>query len=134
MGHLDKITKDFGIPVEWIIDSKIFYDFTKRINLNKVSIKKEYVSLKNINKKLKKGFLITYIDGFYLWEKDYGLYFKYHFPHFIIILSKTEEKYRIIDPNDGIIKEVNEKVLLRGIKSLKRHLWMSPMIIRFNQK
>ena len=130
LGHLDKITKDFDVDIEWVVDSRIFYEFTKNKLMKGILMIKRGINKEIISKKIKSSPIIVYLDGFYLWEKNWELYFKYHFPHFVILLSEDKKDYTLIDPNDGITKKISKKKILEGIKSLKRRLWMSPMIIR----
>ena len=132
-GHLEKITKNFKVNVDWYADSKIFFDLVKKMRLPKK------ISL--INEKINLGFIdiiletpvIVYIDRFHLWKKELGLYYKYHYPHFIIVNRKVGNFYEIIDPDDGKIKKIEAKKLSKSIISLRNHLWISPQAIKLKQ-
>ena len=131
-GHLEKIVKDFNAKIKWYVGSKIFFDFVKKMKLPKqVSLIKEKIDLKLINKILKKP-MILYLDRFYLWNKKWGLYYKYHYPHFIIVNRKIGDFYEIIDPDDGKVKIIGKKILSKAIVSLRNHLWISPQIIQLS--
>jgi len=133
-GHLEKIVKDFKVNIDWYVDSKIFFDFVKKMHLPKqVSLIQKKINLNFIDKLLDKP-VILYLDRFHLWNKKDGLYYKYHYPHFIIITKKIGEFYEIIDPDDGKIKKIESKKLSKAIISMRNHLWMSPQIIRFSSK
>lgn len=129
-GHLEKVVGDFNITVRWQVDSKIFFDFIKKMNLPKqISIIKEKVNLKSIDKHIENP-AILYVDRFYLWDKESELYYKYHYPHFIIVNKKYGRFYEVIDPDDGKIKKIESKKLSMAILSLRNRLWISPQIIQ----
>jgi ABC-type bacteriocin/lantibiotic exporter with double-glycine peptidase domain len=129
-GHLEKIAKDFGLNLNWIVDTKIFYDFTMQKSLpKKVNLTLEKINLKLIDSLLSKP-LILYVDRFYLWKEEFGLYYKYHYPHFIIVSKRVGDKYEIIDPDDGLVRLIEKQKLSKAIISLKNHLWFSPQVIQ----
>ncbi len=131
-GHLEKIIRDFKVNICWYVDSKIFFDFVKKMNLPKqVSLIKEKINLKFIDKILEKP-AILYLDGFQLWNKKQGLYYRYHYPHFIIVNKKIGTFYEIIDSEDGKIKKIEAKRLSKAIISLRNHLWISPQVIQLS--
>lgn len=131
-GHLEKIVKDFKVKIDWYVDSQIFFDFVKKMNLPKqISLTQEKIKLNFIDKILKKP-IIIYIDRFYLWNQDWGLYYKYHYPHFIIVNKKIDDFYEIIDPDDGKIRKIESKILSKAIISIRNHLWISPQVIRIS--
>ena len=129
-GHIEKVAKDFRVSFDWCVDSKIFFDFIKEKSL----FKRIKLINKKINKKLINSILdsslIVYLDRFFLWEPKHGLYYRYHYPHFVIINRKINNGYEIIDPDDGKIKHINKKVLLKAIYSLRNHFLISPHLIK----
>ncbi len=132
-GHLEKIVRNFRVKVSWYVDSKVFFDFVRKMNLpQKISLIKERINLKLIDTLLEKP-LILYLDQVYLWNKKQGLYYKYHYPHFIIVNRKIAEGYEIIDPDDGKVKKVEARQLSKAITSLRNHLWISPQIIQLKR-
>ncbi len=132
-GHLEKVVKDFKVNLSWYVDSKVFFDFVKKMRLPKqVSLIKEKINLKFIDKILEKP-IILYIDRFLLWKKEWGLYYKYHYPHFVIVNKRIGDFYEIIDPDDGKIKKIEAKKLSKAILSLKNHLWISPQAIQLSE-
>lgn len=131
-GHLEKVVRDFKVNIDWYVDAKIFFDFVKKMKIPpKVSLINEKVNLKLIDKLLERP-LILYVDIFHLWEKEMGLYYKYHYPHFIIVNRKIDDFYEIIDPDDGKVKRIEQKRLSKAILSLRNHLWISPQIVQFS--
>ncbi|HLD16075.1 MAG TPA: hypothetical protein VJB94_05915 [Candidatus Nanoarchaeia archaeon] len=131
-GHLEKVIKDFRVRVDWYADSKIFFDFLNKIRLPmQLSFIHKKINLKLIDSLLERP-IILYIDRFFLWKKEFGLYYKYHYPHFIIVNRKINNFYEVIDPDDGKVKKLSSKILLKAIMGLKIRLWMSPQIIQLN--
>lgn len=129
-GHLEKVIKDFKIGINWYVDSKIFFDFVKKMNLPKqILLIKEKINLNLINRLLEKP-MILYIDRFSLWKRLDGPYYRYHYPHFIIVNKKLGNFYEIIDPDDGKIIKIEAKRLSKAIINLRNHLWISPQIIQ----
>ena len=128
-GHLEKIVGDFKVKIAWIVDSRIFYRFIRRLHLPKtMQITQKPITLSLIDSLLSSP-LILYVDRFFLWKKAQGLYHKYHYPHFIIVKRKVGSQYEIIDPEDGKAKRVSPTLLHNAIKSLKSRLWISPQVI-----
>ncbi|GEM_PF-3681386 len=131
-GHLEKISADYGVGIKWWAESKIFFDFVKRKKIPKrISLASEKINLKFIDSVLEKP-LIVYIDRFYLWKKEHGLYFKYHFPHFVIVNRKIGNSYEIIDPDHGTVRKISSKKLSKSISGLRNHLWISPQAIQLS--
>jgi hypothetical protein len=131
-GHLEKVIKDFKVLFEWYIDSKIFFDFIKeKVLSKKIRLTNEKVDLKLIDSILDRP-LIVYLDRFPLWEKSHGLYYRYHYPHFVIVNRKNRDNYEIIDPDDGKIKIISKKTLSKAIISLRNHLYISPHLIKIS--
>ena len=121
-GHLEKVVKDFNVRINWYADSKIFFNFVKKMKLPKhVSLINEKINLRMIDRILEKP-IILYIDRFCIWKKEWGLYYKYHYPHFIIVNKRIGDFYEIIDPDDGKIKKVEPNKLSKAIISLRNHL------------
>jgi hypothetical protein len=131
-GHLEKVVKDFKVNINWYVDSKIFFDFVNKMKpLKQVSLMQERISLKLVDKLLEKP-MIVYMDRFHLWKKEWGLYYKYHYPHFIIVNKRVGDFYEIIDSDDGKIRKIGSKILSKAIVSMRNHLWMSPQIIQLH--
>ncbi|USN45552.1 MAG: hypothetical protein H6502_00235 [Candidatus Woesearchaeota archaeon] len=131
-GHLEKAAKDYSVSFTWYVDSSIFFNFVKKMNVAKqISLKQEKINLHFINTLLDAP-LIIYIDRFYLWKKEWGLYYKYHYPHFVILNKRVGTAYEIIDPDDGQKRFVDAKVLSKAIIGLRNHLWISPQIIQLS--
>ena len=129
-GHLEKFVKDFNINVNWYVGSKIFFDFTKKTKLAKqISLMNKRVDLELVDKLIQKPIIVC-IDRFYLWKKGSDLYYKYHYPHFVVINKKLGNFYEIIDPDDGKVKKIEAGVISKAITSLKNRLWMCPQIIQ----
>ena len=123
VGHLDYITKNFNINILRIVDNKLFLNYINKIKTSKKILNKvEKVDLNLIDKHLENTQPIVYIDS-------YSLYGGIHYPHFITILEKINNKYRIFDTWDGKTKIVTTATLSKAISSLKNHLKFCPQVI-----
>ncbi|RMD67494.1 hypothetical protein D6817_01470 [Candidatus Pacearchaeota archaeon] len=121
IGHVDFIVKKFNVRVTRIVGSKRLFDHLKRKRSRNLSTKRKRIDLSLINKFLDKQPIV---------EMDvYHLYRTYHYPHFITILGKTGNKYKIFDTWDGKEKFVRSKTLANSISSLKNRLKLSPQMI-----
>ena len=130
-GHLEKIVRDFKINIDWYVDSKIFFDFVRKMKLPKqISLTRGKIKLNFIDKLLIDRPIILYIDRFYLWNKKLGLYYKYHYPHFVVVNKKVGDLYEVIDPDDGKIKKIESKKLSKAIISMRNYLWISSQLIQ----
>lgn len=128
--HLEKAAHDFQLTVKWCVDSQIYLHFVKKLPLTRnVSLIHKKVTLRSIDELLDKPFIL-YVDRFHLWKREWGLYYRYHYPHFIVVTKRSGEKYRIIDPDDGKVRWIEARILSKAIISLRNHLHISPQIIR----
>ncbi|RMG82926.1 MAG: hypothetical protein D6707_01955, partial [Bacteroidetes bacterium] len=90
---------------------------------NKINLIQEKINLKLINKLIKISPVIVYVDSYYLWKVS-------HYPHFIIVVEKSKNGYKIFDSWDGKIKQVNSNVLSKAIISLRNLLKFCPQLIQ----
>lgn len=65
---------------------------------------------------------ILYIDAYYLFKV-------YHYSHFITVLDKVFNKYKIFDTWDGKEKLIESKTLSKSISSLRNHIKLCPQMI-----
>jgi len=129
-GHIEKVARDFAMSIGWYVDSELFLEMVQRRRLPaRVSLSQKKVTLRSIDAMLDAP-LILYVDRFHLWKEEWGSYYRYHYPHFIVVTGRSGDKYRIIDPDDGKVRWVAARVLSRAISGLRNHLWISPQIIR----
>jgi hypothetical protein len=123
-GHLDYFNKNYNLKFRRIIDNVYFYNWLKRKQLirnNLVRINK--INLMLINHLLNTGERpILYVDAYYLFSLI-------HYPHFITIVAKLKNKYKIFDTWDGKEKIIDAKTLSRSIQSLRNHLKFCPQIL-----
>jgi len=52
-----------------------------------------------------------------------------HLPHFMMITGATERFYNVFDPWDGKTKRISKDRLLHGIKLLRSHVKICPVVI-----
>lgn len=123
VGHLDFVARKFGAKIDFYIDNKSFFNFIKKFKFSKnISLIQEKINLKLIDKLLKISPVIVYLDAYYLLKIV-------HYPHFIIVIKKLNDEYKIFDPWQGKIKNMNSKILSKSISSLRNHLKFCPLLI-----
>ena len=124
LGHLNYITKKYGLYFDLIIDNKKFSNFVSSCNKSRnINISQHKIDLKFLDKRLEVAPLITYIDTYPFWKIN-------HSAHFIIIINKVKNGYKMYDPWDGIVKNVDSKILAKGIINLRNLIKNSPVIIQ----
>jgi hypothetical protein len=122
-GHLDYITNHFNVNIQRIVDNKSFLNYINKIKTSsKIANKVEKVTLQLIDETLKQNQPIVYIDA-------YTLFGYYHAPHFITVLEKQNNNYKIFDTWDGKTKTISGEKLSNAISSLRNHLKFAPQII-----
>ena len=124
IGHLEFIVKKFNTGFYFYVDNKRFCNFIKKFKpSNKIALLQEKISLKLINELIKVSPVIVYVDSFYLWKVR-------HYPHFIIILERYKQSYKIFDSWDGKIKPINHTILAKAVTSLRNLLKFCPQLIQ----
>lgn len=124
IGHLDFIAKKFNAELDFYVDNKPFFNFIKKINFsNKINLLQEKIDLKLIDSLIKISPVIIYVDSYFLWKVS-------HYPHFIMVIEKSKNSYKIFDPWDGKIKHINSNILSRAIISLRNLLKFCPQLIQ----
>jgi hypothetical protein len=122
IGHLDFIAKKFNVKIRRIVDNKPFYNYVKKINSSpNIRTEVRKINLNLVNQLLDKK-PILYIDAYYLFKV-------YHHPHFITVLDKIDNKYKIFDTWDGKEKLIESKILSKSISSLRNHIKLCPQMI-----
>lgn len=122
IGHLDYIIKKFNTNVIRIVDNQKFYNYLKDINQSpKIKIEHRKINLNLIDKLLDKR-PILYIDA-------YSLFKVYHYPHFVTILDKIVDNYKIFDTWDGKEKTTSGEMLSKSISSLRNRIRLCPQIL-----
>lgn len=122
IGHLNYIVKRFNVDVVRIVDNQCFYVNIRNKALKNIKTIARKIDLDLINEFLKNTFPIVYIDAYYL--------FKYnHYPHFITIIEKINNSYKIFDPWDGKEKVIDSDMLDNSIISLREYLKFYPQVL-----
>ncbi len=124
IGHLDFIAKKFNTKFDFYVDNRMFFNFIKKFNFsNKINLIQEKINLKLVSKLIKTSPVIVYVDSYYLWKIN-------HYPHFIIVIEKSKDGYKIFDSWDGKIKNINSATLSKSIISLRNLLKFCPQLIQ----
>jgi hypothetical protein len=124
VGVIEEFLKKNNKSLELYVDNKYFSRVLKKKFKNKkVKILNQKINMPFLDKLLNDSPIIGYID--YKTLGDYS-----HAPHFILIEKKENKKYTIIDPWTGKRQKLNEEKLMKGIKLLKEHLKICPLVIK----
>lgn len=106
------------------IDNKFYLKYLNEINkLDSIKLMHKYINKDTIDDTSTP--FILYIDNNIL-----GNYT--HDPHFIIIEKSNNTSFTIIDPWVGKRLEISKKVILPGVKLLKKQFRYSPLIIKLD--
>lgn len=127
LGHLDYILRHYDTSISLYIDSKPMFAFLHSIPtsrpINRV-LKK--ITLPLIDSLLPRSPLIIYIDA-------HVLYHDIHHPHFIMVLNKKGNSYKIFDSWDGAVSFLSKNTLSQGIRNLRHRLKFCPQLIQFEE-
>ncbi len=124
LGHLDFVATKFRVGLDYYMDNKLFFNFTKQFLFSgKINLLQEKIDLRLIDKLIKISPVIVYLDAFVIWKIT-------HAPHFIIVIENSKNGYNIYDPWDGKIRLINSKVLSKAIISLRNLLKYCPQLIQ----
>ena len=124
IGHLDFVAQKFNVDLDFYVDNKPFFNFIKKFKFsNRVNLLKEKIDLKLIDRLIKISPVIVYLDSYYLWKVS-------HYPHFVIVIEKSKNGYKIFDPWDGKIKQINGTILSKAIINLRNLLKFCPQLIQ----
>lgn len=124
IGHLDYIAKNYDITINFYVDNNWFLNFTNKFKFsNKIKVIQKRIDLSLVDNQIKISPVIVYVDSFALWKIT-------HAPHFIIVIEKNKEYYKIYDPWDGKVKQISDDTLSDGINDLRAYLKYCPQLIQ----
>ena len=120
IGHLEAVNALFK-KITLHIDDASSYEWRSAAQLKKsknidifpcdiLNILDFYFTLSKVKQPV-----IIYLDAFALWKR-------YHYPHYVIVLSEHGKSYKILDPWNGKTRIVPKTLIRRGIIMLKEHL------------
>ncbi len=128
VGHIDFIQNNFSVKITRLVDNKLFYNYLKDIKATDlIETKIVKIDLELIDNLLKNNKPILYLDSYCLFKIT-------HSPHFVTVIDKIGNSYKIFDPWDGKFKEISSKIVLEGIESLRNHLKFCPQILLIADK
>src|SRR3989344_6854835 len=126
IGNMEFVANKFNARLTQFVESKYYFDYLQTLTKSKnIETKLHKIDLKFIDEMIE-YFPIINVD-------DYHLYYDYHYPHFLTILEKRNNKYRVFDVWDGKEKYLDSKTLSKAISSLRNHLKLSPQMIIVNK-
>jgi len=105
---------------KFAIDSKAFLKGNKRLK-----VENKAATIQFIKKLVGKSPIVLYVDAHFL---PYDV-FSTHAPHFVVIEKIEGKIVTIVDPWDGLRKQVTEEVLKESLAYLRTGMLFSPVII-----
>lgn len=124
IGVVEEFIKKFGKSVEVFVDNEYFTKVLQGCTKNKkIKVTYNNISMNFLNKLLNDSSVILYID--YHSFGDYS-----HYSHFILVDSIKDSNYKIVDPVIGKFQNVSGEKLDKGIKLLREHIKMCPLILK----
>jgi len=124
INHLDYFAKKFGLKFELILDNQTFLNYTNQGDFSdKIKLVQNRINQELIDKIISEKPVILYIDSFVFWEIT-------HYPHFIIIMEKIGNNYRIYDPWEGKVTLKPITKIIKAVNSLRDHLLFCPQLIK----
>jgi hypothetical protein len=124
IGHLDYVAKKYDIKLNNYWDNKEYSKYLTKMKISKnISINHKKIDLNLVNKLIKKSPIILQIDSYAFWKIT-------HVSHFVIILEKNKDGYKVFDPWFGKTFQKSTEQVSKGIKSLRNLLKFYPQIIQ----
>lgn len=129
MGHVDYITTHFPVAINRLVDSDPFAQYLGLLSLPRHSMVSVVpITVDHIKSCVNQGYQpIVYLD-------DYDLLPYNHCPHFVVVTGYDRDRITIMDPWNGLIKDIHGKVLEHAITSLKRRLYFCPQILLVSKR
>lgn len=122
IGQLNFVSEKYKIKIRAYIENKYYFSQLQKQKGRSVELENKKIDLRLIKNLLNGGKVIVYLDIFVL----FGVL---HAPHFVVATKIEKDKIEIADPADGKLKQVSFKMLSKGIKSLRKHLKYSPVLV-----
>ena len=124
IGHIQYIAQKHKTNFVNYIDNKYYYSHLKKKKLSKkIKLEQKKITLQMINKLIKKSPLIVQIDAWGFWKID-------HCSHFVIVLEKNKNGYKVFDPWFGKIFQKSTRELSQGISNLRTALKYCPQAVQ----
>jgi len=124
LGHLEYFCKYYDSKFNLYIDNDIYKNFLWNIKFSQnINLVNKKINLTFIDKFIQENkSIVIYFDSYYLYKIV-------HYPHFITILGKEWEKYKIYDSWDWKVKFLDSSILWKWINSLRKILKFCPQLI-----
>lgn len=129
-GHLDYFEKKLRLKTKRYVHNKILYELVKEHCKTEMEIKK--IDMGFIGKMIEKQPVLIVIDSGPLYKHLYNMIL-YHYPHWIVVYGKENDKYKIYEPWEGKEVAVPEKIIKESLKSYLNRLWGAPQLISLKQ-
>jgi hypothetical protein len=122
IGQLNYVANKYSVKFEVYVENKYYFDQLQKQKRRDVTLVNKKIDVALIDKLLKKGTVIVYLDN-YVFQKVL------HAPHFVLALGHRAALMEIADPFDGKVKKISASSIRKGIRDLGNHLKYSPIAI-----
>jgi hypothetical protein len=121
-GHLEFVTKKFKVQVERYVDNDTYRKYLHRFKVKNATLKTKKTTLTLINSLLDSSPIILLVD-------TQKLFNTIHYPHWITVLEKKKNTYKVFDTWEGKQRTLTAKQLQSAISKLRNHLRMAPQVV-----
>lgn len=125
IGQLNYVANKYKKEIIAYIENKHYFNQLQKQKNRRVKLINKKIDIKLVTKLLEWGGVIVYLDNYYLQKII-------HTPHFVLVIGRTKDTMKLIDPYDGKIKKVPVKIISKAIISLRNKLRYSPVLICMN--
>ena len=122
MGQLNYVADKHNKIFKVYVENEYYFNQLKKQKNKNIQLVNKKIDIKFLSHLLQEGNAIVYLDNYY------QLKFL-HTPHFVIASKRIENNIEIVDPYDGVVKNVSAKTIGKAIINLRNHLGYSPVLI-----
>ena len=123
IGQLNYVAKKYKKNFVVYIESQYYFRELRREKSQGIELVNSKIDMRLIKKLLKSGFVIVYLDNYYLQKIV-------HAPHFVLAERYKDDTIEIANPYDGKRKKISSEIIQKAIISLRNHLRYSPVLVR----
>jgi len=126
IGHLEWIARKVGTKCELFLEDNGYSDDIEKIPHNpRIRVLKEKIDVGLLNRLITRKPAAVYVDSHAFWKTV-------HYPHFVLVLSRISQKYRVFDPWDGKTRVVTAQMLQHGLDGLRDRLGFGHQVIQLD--
>ena len=122
IGQLHEMARRYGLDFDYFVENLKAFHYTRKLPFSKrIIIHNKKVDSQFIKEILENGPIILPLDPYGLFDED-------HYSHYILLAGRKGRFFSVIDPWTGEEKQVEQRLLSKGIRRL-RTIGFSPVLI-----